>query len=94
MVVRFDGKHMREYVEHKVDPVGVDGDPSSNKPGGISEADAIVKETKQSMHLPDGELSQREFDQISQQIIQEEQDMETGPEIQLGGAATEPAKAS
>ena len=85
MVVRFDNKAVQETVARKVDPIGVDGDPPTTE-GGISEADAIVKEARKSM--PDtSKLEAREAEEhrVSQDIIKEEEEQETGPELDPDG---------
>ena len=97
MVVQFDNKAVRQTVEHKTEPIGVEGDPSSMKKGGISEADAIVTEARRSMgDAPvDGQISE-EKGKISQEIIREEEEKESGPELKPEGAshlaAAEPNK--
>lgn len=49
MVVRFDNKALVHAVEHGADPIGVEGDPPSREAGGISEAEAIVREARRSV---------------------------------------------
>lgn len=93
MVVRFDSKAAQQTVEQKAEPIGVEGDPPSNKKGGISEADAIVKEARKSMgdsgkflhsdvHTEDVE---EERSRMSQEIIREESEKEVGPELDPDG---------
>ena len=88
MVVRFDSKALQQTVDRKTEPIGVEGDPPSNKKGGISEADAIVKEARKSMSdsstlVPDETSSEERS--ISQDVIREEEEKEVGPEIDPGG---------
>ena len=45
MIVRFDNKAVQNTVDRKVELIGVEGDPSGKK-GGISEAEAIVRDAK------------------------------------------------
>ena len=80
MVVRFDSKALKQTVDHKIQPIGVEGDPSSQK-GGISEADAIVKEARKSMSevSPSGGASDEDLKPGSNEIIMEEADKEPGP---------------
>ncbi|KAL8697062.1 MAG: hypothetical protein Q9201_007330 [Fulgogasparrea decipioides] len=85
MIVRFDGKALQQTVERKAEPIGVEGDPPT-KQGGISEADAIIKEARKSM----GELSKPEEIEetkrrVSQEIIREEAESEPGPELDPEG---------
>lgn len=85
MVVRFDNRAVQETVARKVNPIGVDGDPPITE-GGISEADALVKEARKSM--PDtSKLEAREAEEhlVSQEVIKEEEEQETGPELDPDG---------
>ena len=81
MVVRFDTKALQDTVEHKAEPIGVEGDPTSVE-GGISEADAIVKEARRSMDKGGKiDLSDEEKKRVSKDIIREEEEQEPGPEL-------------
>lgn len=94
MVVRFDNKAVQQTVEHKAEPIGVDGDPPT-RPGGISEADAIVKEARRSMGDGPGRVLHSDVKpeegleedkaRISQEIIREEEEKEVGPELDPEG---------
>ena len=86
MIVRFDSKALQQTVDRKTEPIGVEGDPATAK-GGISEADAIVKEARKSMG--DGgkvEPAEEEKKRLSKEIIQEEEEQEPGPELDPEGA--------
>ena len=88
MIVRFDNKTLQQTVDRKAEPIGVEGDPSTNKKGGISEADAIIKESRKSMSdssslVPD-EAPADDKAKISQEVIREEEEKEVGPEIDPG----------
>jgi len=94
MVVRFDNKAVQQTVEHKAEPIGVDGDLPTRKSGGISEADAIVKEAEKSMGEGPGKMLhsdaksegvEEERASISKEIIREEEEKEVGPELDPGG---------
>jgi protein phosphatase PTC1 len=50
MVVRFDANLIRDVVERRIDPIGVEGDPSSKDKGGVSEADKIIEGTKKQLN--------------------------------------------
>lgn len=85
MLVRFDGKAVQDTVQRKAEPIGVEGDPPT-KQGGISEADAIVKEARKSM----GEVGRSEEIEetkrrVSQEVIREESEQEPGPELDPEG---------
>jgi len=56
MVVRFDNKALLNTVEHRTDPIGVEGDPPTREKGGISEAEAIVREARKSVIAAGGEV--------------------------------------
>ncbi len=88
MIVRFDNKALQQTVDRKTEPIGVEGDPPSNRKGGISEADAIVREARKSLSdsstlVPDETSSEEKS--LSQDVIREEEDKEVGPEIDPGG---------
>lgn len=87
MLVRFDGKALQQTVERKTEPIGVEGDPPT-KQGGISEADAIVKEARKGMgdNLSKPEEIEETKRRVSQEIIREEAEHEPGPELDLEGA--------
>lgn len=74
MVVRFDSQKVQAAVELKVDPIGVEGDPSSQK-GGISEAEAIVLEQRKKL-----DESGESLERIPSDIVEEEE-AEPGPEL-------------
>lgn len=88
MIVRFDNKALQQTVERRTEPIGVEGDPPSTKKGGISEADALVKEARKSMgdagrSLPSGDALEEEKKRVSKEIIKEEEEKEPGPELNL-----------
>lgn len=85
MIVRFDNKALQQTVERKNEPIGVEGDPPSNKKGGISEADAIVKEARRSMGDVGHGLEDEDAADIKKEIIEEEEEKEPGPELVLDG---------
>ncbi|KAL8690034.1 MAG: hypothetical protein Q9218_004434 [Villophora microphyllina] len=86
MLVRFDGKALQQTVERKAEPIGVEGDPPT-KHGGISEADAIIKEARHSMGSSGtAEEVEETKRRVSQDIIREEAESEPGPEMDPQGA--------
>ena len=93
MLVRFDGKALQQTVERKAEAIGVEGDPPT-KQGGISEADALVKEARKSMgDLGKPEEIEETKRRVSQEIIREEEEKEPGPELDPdGGKQLEAAK--
>ncbi|KAL9128167.1 MAG: hypothetical protein Q9217_003110 [Psora testacea] len=88
MIVRLDGKAVSQNIERISTPIGVEGDPPSTKKGGISEADHLVKEARRSMG--DSAVVTREVEEdqkakVSQGFIREEEEKETGPEMDEEG---------
>jgi protein phosphatase PTC1 len=76
MVVRFDNKALRQ---RKFDAaMGVEGDQATTK-GGITEADAIVAQARQTIG---GEVD-TPVESAAQEIIMEEADAEPGPELNI-----------
>jgi hypothetical protein len=94
MVVRFDNKAVQQTVEHKAEPIGVDGDLATKRLGGISEADAIVKEARKSMGEGPGKMSpadlkseesiEEDKDRIKREIIREEEEKEFSSDLDGG----------
>ena len=82
MIVRFDNKLLQQTVERKTDPIGVEGDPSTRK-GGISEADAIVGEARKGMNDVGGDGVEEGKARASSEMIKEEEEKESGPELSL-----------
>ena len=88
MIVRFDGKAVSQNIDRKSSPIGVEGDPSSTKKGGISEADHLVEEARKNMGdagVVAGEMDEAERGRVSREIIREEEEKETGPELDEEG---------
>jgi len=83
MVVKFDSARVQQTVELRAEPIGVDGDPASQK-GGISETESIVLEQRRKLD-ESGLLLERMPDDIT-----EEDEQEPGPE--LNPAALEAAR--
>ena len=46
MIVRLDGQAVQSTVEHRTEPIGVEGDPATRR-GRLSEAEALVLGAKQ-----------------------------------------------
>lgn len=86
MVVRFDNSKLQATQEQK--DLGVEGDPSSI-PGGVSEADAIVSESKKFI-AEGGDPLALEKPTTQEMVVDVEQNQEAGPE--LNPAALEHAK--
>lgn len=49
MVIRLDSTRLKEVVNNKTEPIGVEGDPATNVAHGMSEADKIVENARKSM---------------------------------------------
>lgn len=49
MVIRLDSTRLKDVVNNKAEPIGVDGDPATNVAHAMSEADKIVEGARKSM---------------------------------------------
>jgi len=81
MVVRFDNKLLQDTVARRVEPIGVEGDPASQK-GGLTESEAIVKSVSNQMG-GGSQVDEKEIRRISHEIIKEQEkgNEEPGPEL-------------
>lgn len=82
MVVRFDNKLLQDTVANRVEPIGVEGDPASQK-GGVTEVEAIVGAVKKKMSTGGRDVDESELSRVSQDIIREQDEsrQEPGPEL-------------
>jgi protein phosphatase PTC1 len=88
MVVRFDNNKLQATQAQKDNLIGVEGDPSS-LPGGVSEADAIVSESKKFIAEGGDPLAPKQ--PTTQEMMADvERNQEGGPE--LNPAALEHAR--
>ena len=88
MIVRFDNTAVQQTQEDGDNLIGVEGDPST-QPGGMSEVDAIVKESKQ--NLADGVEPASLVRPTTSEFMEDvELNQEPGPE--LNPAALEAAR--
>lgn len=81
MVVRFDNKLLQDTVARRVEPIGVEGDPATQK-GGLTESEAIIKSISNQMG-GGGQVDEKELERMSHEIINEEGrgSQEPGPEL-------------
>ena len=84
MVVRFDNIALKQAFEKRTEPIGVEGDHASRK-GGLSEADALVRDARKSLSIPDGTDTSEQTNKVSKAIIREEEEQEPGPELDPEG---------
>lgn len=86
MVIRLDSNKVKDVVNNKAEPIGVDGDPSAKVPGGVSEADKIVEGARRSMAragLADNpELAEQAQEEILENMASNN-DKEPGPELSI-----------
>lgn len=78
MLVRFDSKAVQQTVANQVEPIGVEGDPAT-KAGGLSEAEAIVIDSKKKL-----DQSGEGLDRVPSELIEqqnEEARVDPGPEL-------------
>lgn len=78
MVVRFDNKAVRQRKNESA--MGVEGDAVTAR-GNITEADAIVAKARNSIGQPE-----QSVESATAHIIQEEEEKEPGPELNLAAA--------
>ncbi|KAJ5587501.1 uncharacterized protein N7459_003266 [Penicillium hispanicum] len=85
MVIRLDSTRVKEVVNNKTAPIGVDGDPSTNVGHGVSEADKIVEGARQSMAsaglTDDPEAAEKAEKEILQKMANHDQEL--GPEMSV-----------
>lgn len=82
MIVRFDTKLVQDMINHRIDPIGVEGDVPTN-PSDVSEADKIIEDAKKNVSdlgLVDGEKAPL-ANTLQEDIIREAEKQEAGPEI-------------
>ena len=77
MVVRFDSKAVQQTASNQSQQIGVEGDPATTA-GGLSEAEALVMESKKQLDETGEGLDRIPSDLIEQD---EEHDAEPGPEL-------------
>ena len=75
MVVRFDSQRVQQTVERRHEPIGVEGDPATQK-GNVTEAEAIVLEQKKKL-----DESGQYLESVPANSIVEEEVQEPGPEL-------------
>lgn len=89
MVIRLDTNRVKDVVNNTAEPIGVDGDPSTNVPHGVSEADKILEGARKSMETAgladDAEWAEKTNEDILQRMANANANQEPGPEM-----ATEP----
>lgn len=94
MVIRLDSNRVKDVVNNKTDPIGVDGDPSTNVPRGVSEADKIVEGARKSMANAgigdDPESAEQANEEMLQKMSNNEQE-EPGPELSINENADLPS---
>lgn len=82
MVIRFDPARVKDVVERRIELIGVQGDPSTLKKGGISEADKIVEGVRKSMAKADmGGVDPGLNEKIKEEVVKEASNEEPGPEL-------------
>ncbi|KAJ9241691.1 hypothetical protein DTO169E5_3435 [Paecilomyces variotii] len=82
MVIRFDPARVKDVVERRIEPIGVQGDPSTLKKGGISEADKIVEGVRKSIAKADmGGVDPSLNDKLKEEAVKQSSNEELGPEL-------------
>ncbi|KAJ5629837.1 hypothetical protein N7528_003494 [Penicillium herquei] len=76
MVIRLDTNRVKDVVTSKTEPIGVDGDPATNVPHGVSEADKIVEDAQKIMAshgIHDPETAEQDGKAILQKMGNDDQ---------------------
>lgn len=84
MVIRLDSNRVKDVVNNKTDPIGVDGDPSANALHGVSEADKIVEGARRSMASAGLTDNPELAEQVNEEILEKmasNDNQEPGPEL-------------
>lgn len=84
MVIRLDSNRVKDVVNNKTDPIGVDGDPSANALHGLSEADKIVEGARRSMASAGLTDNPELAEQVNEEILEKmasNDNQEPGPEL-------------
>lgn len=79
MVIRLDGPAVQNRVDHRTEPMGVEGDPGTNQ-GKLSEADALVLQAKKRVSLSKND----EMEHVSAEKVIKQTQGEPGPELKPG----------
>lgn len=82
MIVRFDTQLVQDMINHRTEPIGVEGDVPPN-PKDVSEADKIIEDAKKNvadLGLVDGEKAPVVDAKLQDDIIREAEKEEPGPE--------------
>lgn len=88
MVVRFDSKAVQQAVAKEVPPIGVEGD-AAGKMGGISEAEAIVAESKKKLD-ESGERLDRIPSDLARDVETHDRELQSGFNVEaVEGAKVE-----
>lgn len=82
MVIRLDSNRVKDVVNNRAEPIGVDGDPA-NVPHGVSEADKIVEGARKSMASAGIADDPEAAEQANEAILEKmaNSDQEAGPEM-------------
>lgn len=85
MIVRFNTRAVQDTVEHRAEPIGVEGDSSSTVQGGVTEIEAIVGGARRAMSNP--EAQGNELSPIGRlstnEMIQEQDEQDDAPELDM-----------
>ena len=86
MVVRLDSRLTQQTVANQTEPIGVEGDPASRH-GGLTEAEAIVLETKKKLDETGGSE-----DKIPSSLLEQNEGRSAEPIPALNAEAVEKAR--
>ena len=82
MVIRLDSARLKNVVNNKTEPIGVEGDPATNVAHGMSEADKIVEGARKSMANA-GITDSETLEQIGEETLQKMANKSESSEAEL-----------
>lgn len=82
MVIRLDSTRLKNVVNNKAEPIGVEGDPATNVAHGMSEADKIVEGARKSMANA-GITDPETAEQVQEETLQKMADKSETSEAEL-----------
>lgn len=87
MVIRLDSNRVKDLINNNTELIGVDGDPHTKVPGGVSEADKIVEKAQKgivSSGLADNPAAaEKANEETLQRMANSNHKQEPGPETSI-----------
>ena len=90
MVIRLDSNRVKDVVNNKVARIGVDGD-TYTKAGGLSEADKIVENVRQSMTTTDLDQDPKATEQAGKETLEKMASKGSGTQMSVDEPSESPS---